>query len=64
MHQTHITARLLTPWNNKVAIAGFEQTISLMAPFKYELEADTTISNDLSIRMMARPGGEDTVCLH
>ena len=61
MHQTHITARLLAPWNNKVSIAGFEQTISLIAPFKYELEGDTTISNDLSIRMMTRAGAENTV---
>ncbi|CAL4218285.1 unnamed protein product, partial [Meganyctiphanes norvegica] len=59
MHQTHITARALTPWNNKAAIAGLEQTISLVFPFKYELEADTTISNDLTIRMLPRPQGEN-----
>ncbi|CAL4082087.1 unnamed protein product, partial [Meganyctiphanes norvegica] len=54
MHQTHITARALMPWNNRAAIAGFEQTVSFVYPFKYELEVDTTISNDLTIRMTSR----------
>ncbi|CAL4156939.1 unnamed protein product, partial [Meganyctiphanes norvegica] len=59
MHQVHITARALTPWNNRAVIAGFEQTISFVYPFKYVLEADTTISNDLTIRMTPRPQGEN-----
>ena len=61
MHQTRVTARVLTPWNNKAVIAGFEQTISLVAPFKYELGMDTTINNDMTIRMMPRPSAADKV---